>query len=242
MTGLRTTVIYDRQPLWSQAIARLSERTGVTVVGIASSCAEALAFVRARKPEILIAGADCSRADSEGLRVVRAARQLSPAVKIVVLGDGDGDGYGDEHVRNAFMAGAGVYCVKIAEAGDLASAIRQAFKHSIYLAPDFSPLADPTGSVNGRRRNALTARERQILQLVAVGHPNSEVARSLWVTDQTVKFHLSNIYRKLGVANRTEASRWAQVNGLLSGGPLSDDEIVGADDPTGPLPKVRVVP
>ena len=51
---------------------------------------------------------------------------------------------------------------------------------------------------------------------MAEGHSNGELARTLWVTEQTVKFHLSNIYRKLNVANRTEASRWAQLNGLLA--------------------------
>ena len=69
------------------------------------------------------------------------------------------------------------------------------------------------------RPGGLTRRELEILRLVAEGHSNSQLARMLWVTEQTVKFHLSNIYRKLGVANRTEASRWAQVNGLL------DDEL-----------------
>ena len=62
----------------------------------------------------------------------------------------------------------------------------------------------------------LTRREIEILQLVSEGHSNSQVGRMLWVTEQTVKFHLSNIYRKLNVANRTEASRWAQLHGLLS--------------------------
>ena len=63
----------------------------------------------------------------------------------------------------------------------------------------------------------LTRRELEILRLVAEGHSNAQLARMLWVTEQTVKFHLSNIYRKLDVANRTEASRWAQLHGLLDG-------------------------
>jgi DNA-binding CsgD family transcriptional regulator len=62
----------------------------------------------------------------------------------------------------------------------------------------------------------LTKREREILALVAEGHSNAQLAKMLWVTEQTVKFHLSNIYRKLDVSNRTEASRWAQLHGLLS--------------------------
>jgi DNA-binding NarL/FixJ family response regulator len=61
----------------------------------------------------------------------------------------------------------------------------------------------------------LTSRELEILQLVASGSTNGEVARRLWVTEQTVKFHLRNIYRKLDVANRTQASHFAYVNGLV---------------------------
>ena len=66
--------------------------------------------------------------------------------------------------------------------------------------------------------SVLSARELEVLRLVAAGSTNSEIARKLWVTEQTVKFHLSNIYRKLEVGNRTEASRYAHVNGLLAGG------------------------
>ena len=63
----------------------------------------------------------------------------------------------------------------------------------------------------------MTKRERQILCLVAEGHSNAQLAAMLWVTEQTVKFHLSNVYRKIDVANRTEAARWAQLHGLLTG-------------------------
>ena len=62
----------------------------------------------------------------------------------------------------------------------------------------------------------LTARELEVLQLVAAGSTNGEIARRLWVTEQTVKFHLSNIYRKLEVGNRTQASHYAHVNGLMA--------------------------
>jgi DNA-binding CsgD family transcriptional regulator len=80
----------------------------------------------------------------------------------------------------------------------------------------------------------LTRRELEILRLVAEGHSNAGLAKMLWVTEQTVKFHLSNIYRKLNVANRTEASRWAQLNGILSDGPAqatsdADAETVAAN-------------
>jgi DNA-binding NarL/FixJ family response regulator len=69
------------------------------------------------------------------------------------------------------------------------------------------PVAEPS---------PLTARELEILRAVAEGHTNARIGRLLWVTEQTVKFHLSNIYRKLGVTNRTEASRYAMVNGMVT--------------------------
>jgi DNA-binding NarL/FixJ family response regulator len=72
-------------------------------------------------------------------------------------------------------------------------------------------------------RCPLTAREREILRAVAEGHTNARIGRQLWVTEQTVKFHLSNIYRKLGVSNRTEASRYALMNGLAGGTPTVPD-------------------
>jgi DNA-binding NarL/FixJ family response regulator len=66
-----------------------------------------------------------------------------------------------------------------------------------------------------RADSLLSSRELEVLKLVAGGATNGEIARKLWVTQQTVKFHLSNVYRKIGVANRTEASRYAHLNGLV---------------------------
>jgi DNA-binding NarL/FixJ family response regulator len=80
---------------------------------------------------------------------------------------------------------------------------------------DAAPAAQPA-TESGSERAALTARELEILRAVAEGHTNARIGRQLWVTEQTVKFHLSNIYRKLGVSNRTEASRYALMYGLVA--------------------------
>jgi DNA-binding CsgD family transcriptional regulator len=80
------------------------------------------------------------------------------------------------------------------------------------------PAPPAPGRVTRRRRRGpggLTRRELEVLRLVSRGKTNRAVAATLWVTDQTVKFHLSNVYRKLGVRNRFEAARWAWENGLL---------------------------
>ena len=125
-----------------------------------------------------------------------------------------------EHIDAALGAGAVAYVIKTAHPEDLRSAVRQAFAHSVYLpssrqqtaaAVEHGPATEDLPD--------LTRRELEILQLVAEGHSNTQLAKMLWVTEQTVKFHLSNVYRKLDVANRTEASRWAQLNGLLGTAP-----------------------
>jgi len=87
----------------------------------------------------------------------------------------------------------------------------------VYFAPPAGARTKPPPSPGSDSvdRAQLTKRERQILQLAVEGYSNAQLASMLWVTEQTVKFHLSNVYRKLQVSNRTEAARWAQLHGLV---------------------------
>lgn len=147
--------------------------------------------------------------------MIREACERAPGLKAIVLSSITDPA----HIDAAFAAGAVAYVLKTAHQDDIRVAIRQAFEHSVFVpAPTLAGngvAAMPVRAVETAAVAALTKRELEILQLVAEGHSNSQLARILWVTEQTVKFHLSNIYRKLDVANRTEASRWAQLNGLL---------------------------
>jgi DNA-binding NarL/FixJ family response regulator len=211
-TTERSAVIVDRQPLWLEALEDLLEGVGIEVVGKATSYDAAATLVEEHRPDLLVAGIDASEA---GIDCVRRACDAHSDVRAVVLSENDDP----QHIDAAFSAGARVYCVKTAERDDLASAIRQAFQHSIYFASSGRPAvpaaAAPAATTAYEAAPELTRRELEILQLVAEGFSNSQLAKMLWVTEQTVKFHLSNIYRKLDVSNRTEASRWAQVHGLL---------------------------
>jgi NarL family two-component system response regulator LiaR len=119
----------------------------------------------------------------------------------------------DQLAIAALNAGASAYLAKTADADDVAHAVRQTFHHSLYLAS--SQLRLQAVSPQADDAHHLTRRESEILRLVAEGMSNAQIAQMLWVTEQTIKFHLSNVYRKLHVSNRTEASRWAQLNGLL---------------------------
>ena len=209
-----TAVILDRHPLWLDALARLLEGVGVEVVGATTSPAEALELVEDAQPTVFITEYDCIAESADGLRSLRRVVDRNPSVRPVVLSTENDPA----QVEEAFAAGASVYCVKTAEPDDLASAVRQAFHNSIYYAaPARARVPEPVVSPQPADDGAvLTKRELEILRLVAEGSSNADVAKMLWVTEQTVKFHLSNIYRKLDVANRTEASRWAQLHGLLS--------------------------
>jgi DNA-binding NarL/FixJ family response regulator len=208
--GERTAVILDRQPLWIDALARLLTEVGIRVVGATASPVEALDMIAAHEPALFIAEYDAIESSDEGLALLGQAASSGPGLRSVVLATEDDPA----QIEGAFAAGASMYCVKTAAPQDLASAIRQSFQTSIYHAGSRLRQPEPVAVV-AEATTGLTKREVEILRLVAEGYSNSQLAKMLWVTEQTVKFHLSNIYRKLSVANRTEASRWAQLHGLL---------------------------
>jgi len=207
-------VICDSHPMWLDAVEQVLRRIGIRVVGKTTSTSEALAMVEEHRPDLLITELNGANDDLSGLALIERSRAAVPSLRPLVLSM-----HQDAQIIDAaLVAGASAYVVKTAHPEDLASAVRQAFSHSVYLAGR-RKLAPVTvgASVQGDDEPGLTRRELEILRLVAEGHSNAQLARMLWVTEQTVKFHLSNIYRKLDVANRTEASRWAQLHGLLDG-------------------------
>jgi DNA-binding NarL/FixJ family response regulator len=169
-------------------------------------------LVQRLQPDLIVTDIGAADGESAGLICLREAREHVPELRGIVLSLSE-----DAHqIDAALQAGAAAYVLKSAHPDDLASAVRQAFSHSVYFAPSpwlWDGQADQ-GDIAVERAD-LTKREREILQLVAEGYSNAQLAQMLWVTEQTVKFHLSNVYRKLNVSNRTEAARWAQLHGLV---------------------------
>ena len=211
-SGNRTAIVLDQHPLWAEAVESVLRRVGVDVLAKPTSGAEALSLVQRLRPNLLVTDIGAADGESAGLACLREARQHIPELRGIVVSLSQDT----QQIDAALQTGAAAYVLKSAHPDDLASAIRQAFAHSVYFA-------SPAGQLNGQPRQTsvsadradLTKREREILQLVAEGYSNAQLARMLWVTEQTVKFHLSNVYRKLNVSNRTEAARWAQVHGLV---------------------------
>jgi DNA-binding NarL/FixJ family response regulator len=205
--------------MWLDALQIVLERLGLKVVGRAVRSPEARRLLDEHAPDVVVVDFSVLADDPANggtSTILMRARAANPNVRCIVLSETDGP----DDLERAFNAGATIFCASRTEPDDLAAAIRQSFEHSIYFAPAVRAAPDPVaGSVPPAPSDEaviLTRRETEILRLAAEGHSNAQLAKMLWVTEQTVKFHLSNIYRKLGVSNRTEASRWAQRNGLLS--------------------------
>jgi DNA-binding NarL/FixJ family response regulator len=207
----RTAVLVDPHPLWLEALEPVVADLGFGVAGKVTSGREGVALVQEHRPDVLITEIMTADGDLEGIEIVRRSIEAVPTLRAIVLSL-----YSDtKHIDAALGVGAVAYVIKTAHPEDLRSAIRQAFAHSVYL-PSNRPQAAPVERGTAKEDLPdLTRRELEILQLVAEGYSNTQLAKMLWVTEQTVKFHLSNVYRKLDVANRTEASRWAQLHGLL---------------------------
>ena len=211
MSPHKTAVLLDQHPLWLDAFEQLVQRIGVDVVGKTTSPPEALQLVEEHRPDVFVTALEVHEDRIDGLACLRLAREQQPDLKAIVVSM-----YVDsEHIDAALEAGADAYVIKTAHPDDLAAAVRQAFTHSMYLASARPARTTPRAAAPVEDEVGLTRRELEILQMVSEGHSNAQLAKMLWVTEQTVKFHLSNIYRKLDVSNRTEASRWAQVRGLL---------------------------
>jgi DNA-binding NarL/FixJ family response regulator len=220
----RTAVLLDHHPLWLEAVTPVVTGLGLAVVGKETSGRQGLALVEEHRPDVLVTGILMPEDDLDGIEVVRRGIEAVPTLRAIVLSL-----YSDSnHIDAALAAGAVAYVIKTAHPEDLRSAIRQAFAHSVYLPGSRPTAVASTSRIAAEKLPDLTRRELEILQLVAEGHSNTQLAKMLWVTEQTVKFHLSNVYRKLDVANRTEASRWAQLHGLLASSPAPEQPVSAA--------------
>jgi DNA-binding NarL/FixJ family response regulator len=216
-------VLLGNDPLWLLAVEHVLTEMGLDTAAKTNVPEELAGLVRDLQPDLVIA--DLDHGDTRAVTdVVSAAVAEAADLRVVVISLHSGP----PRMDAAFAAGADAYVLKSAEPEDLAVAIRQAFSPSMYFP---SAPSDDNGHAAAAGAS-LTRREREILKMVSTGASNADVARVLWVTEQTVKFHLSNVYRKIAVRNRTEAGRWAQVNGLLhesSNGDRPDAAVAACD-------------
>jgi len=200
-------LIADDHPMIIIGLRRTIESCeDIEVVGEAHSASELIGLIERRSPTLVVLA--LRMPGVLGFECIEQIRRTWPEMKIVVLSASDDRA----SINGALMAGATAYVLKSATAVDVVSALRQASSGAVFHAPSSATPIRP----GEFRPPALTDRERTVLSAVAAGLTTAAISRDLWVSEHTVKFHLTNIYRKLDVANRAGAVRYAYEHDLAA--------------------------
>jgi len=203
-------VVVDPSPLWRKASELLLRSNEIEVTATTDRLSEASRLIGSLRPDLVVIEPD--QQDREPQEWIRDHRQLYPTMQVIVFSERDDPGL----IGSMLAGGVAAYVLKKAQPIEVGAVLRQLDeRRSIYFR-GAAPVQRSGGPAASRalQRTGLTRREREILCLVAEGASNKAMARHLWLTEQTIKFHLSNIYRKLDVKNRTQACRWAHQYNL----------------------------
>lgn len=203
---IRILVVDDHPVVREGLAAILATQPDFEVAGEAGSGAEAVLRAAALAPDVVLM--DLEMPGVDGVEAIRRLRERDPGVRVVVLTAFDTD----ERIVAAIRAGAQGYLLKGAPRAEIFRAVR--------VVREGGSLIEPLVASKLLRRvrddpDELTAREREVLGLLARGLPNRDIAAALFVAERTVKFHVSSILAKLGAANRTQAVARARERGLV---------------------------
>lgn len=209
-------LLADDQALFREALhTLLSVQSGIEVIGEAGNGAEALDMAAARHPDVVLM--DLQMPIMDGVAATRKLRETSPDCRVIVLTTFDDD----EYVFEGLRAGAVGYLLKDVSGAKLVEAIMTAARGETFLQPSIAAkLVAEFSRQRPRTESAalvepLTGRETAILRLMMAGKSNREIADELFITEGTVKNHVTNILGKLGVRDRTQAVIKAQELGLV---------------------------
>jgi DNA-binding NarL/FixJ family response regulator len=209
MRRLRVLLADDHALLFEAIAVALENEDDLEIVGCAETGSQVLPLVQQTQPDLVVL--DLGMPGMDGLTCIKLIRERFPEVRTAVLSGNDSD----ETIEAALRLGANAFISKSVDPAALAEALRSAAREPVPAAIGraenrISSIIEGTG---------LTEREVAVLQALAQGQSNKEIARTLWLAEQTVKFHLTNIYRKLDVRGRTEAVHWAYHHGLPEASP-----------------------
>jgi len=206
---IRVLVVDDHPIVRDGLVAVLQDQTDLDVVGAAASAEDALALAERLGPDVVLLDLDLPGMD--GVTVLPLLRALVQAPRVLVF-----TAYADdEQVFGAVKAGAAGYLLKGAEVAEIVRAIQVVRDGGSYLAPFIAArVLDAVGATQ-RSSTQLSAREDEVLRLLAQGLVTKQIASSLGITERTVKFHVASILVKLGANNRAQAIALAAQRGLL---------------------------
>jgi DNA-binding NarL/FixJ family response regulator len=209
-----SVIVVDDHELFRGGLVALLEERGIRVVAEAALGAEAIEKVTEMHPDVVLM--DLSMPGMSGVEATQRLASAAPLVRVVVL-----TVVSDErHVVDALLAGACGYVLKDAPIGQIVEAIRAAAQGDSLIAPRVASrlvkrLREPTEAGPALSGAELTARELEVLELLARGMDNPEIARTLYLSQHTVKNHVSSILVKLQVENRIQAAVRAVRGGLV---------------------------
>ncbi|MBI4983800.1 MAG: response regulator transcription factor [Rhodocyclales bacterium] len=212
----RVLIVEDHTLLRAGLCALLSADPDIEIVGEADNGRDAVRAVAALLPNVVLT--DISMPGMNGLEAIVDIKRRFPLTKILVITIHKTE----EYIHEALRAGADGYILKDASHDELRVAMRSIMHGKTYLSPDISAkvingfLGSGKGQVGGTPWETLTHREREILKLVAEGHPNRSIADFLCLSVKTVEKHRSNLMRKLDLHNASGLTAYAIEKGLLS--------------------------
>ena len=198
----RVLLVDDHRLVRAGLAALLAATHDIEVVGEASDGQQAVELASRLKPDVVLM--DLSMPVMDGVAATRHIMAASPATHVVVL-----TSFADHHrVTDAVAAGAVGYLLKDCDPRDVVTAVRSAAGGNAPIDPRVARALLPTPTQ--RRDDALSAREEQVLRLLSQGMANKQIGRALGISERTVKVHVGNVFRRLGVADRTSAALWAR--------------------------------
>lgn len=205
-------LVVDDHPMLRAGLAQLLEQADdITLIGLAADGAKGVELALGAHPDVVLM--DLEMPGLDGIEATRRIRASCEHTQVVIL-----TSFSDRaRILDALDAGATGYLLKDAEPDQLLRGIRAAAVGEAPLAPRAASelLAERHET---RPASGLTPREREVLAMVAEGLPNKLIARRLEISEKTVKAHLTRIYERLGVSDRTQAALWAQRHRLGVGG------------------------
>ena len=211
MTDIRVVIVDDHAVVRSGLKLLLDAEEDMEVVGEAGNLQEAVFRTRALKPDVVLM--DVVMPGASGIEATPAVLREHPAARVLVLSMQDDPTY----VREAFAAGASGYVLKEAADEEVVGAIRDVAGGGRYVHPTLGARLVAADAEERERAEAdpLTEREREILRLLALGHTNQEIAKSLFLSVRTVETHRAHIMQKLRLSTRAELVHYAMEQGLL---------------------------
>ena len=200
----RLMIIADHSLVVHAIRLALRQTAGFQLVGLVDGRQSAEGHLVELRPDVVLI--DDMQDPADALLRIREVRDQAPQAKVLLLTLR----MEDEWLEQVFQAGAEAVISKAVHSVALGTLLREVVQGNVVQRHRSEQAAGAPQDC------PLTSRELEILRLAAEGYTNGKIAQELWVTEQTVKFHLSNTYRKIGVANRTEASRYAYMNHLMA--------------------------